>query len=390
MTATFALRYLRRKPGRGMVARFGPDTTDPAGSVCITIDERSASGRVPDGDGGIRIDVFPLDRRLPALRACSEPEPGTAVFAALVDAARRAAGAESPWHLATARAQALRYKPGDRCVFRYWLQGGGPGARMQRLTLVGKMYAEPRRAAAAYARLQQLWERTRLVPRPLALVADAGLVLCADVETIAVAPGAMAEGAAAALAQLHGCGLPSSGEPVRAAAREAEQVVARAELLAAFAPPLAGSVRAAAGRVATALGELPDVHPRPAHGSFKPSQLLATAAGLVVVDIDSFCFADPALDVGYFLAYLQPPGLVRPQWRRQRAAMARRFLDGYVASGGDAPALRSRSAVYEAAVLFKIATRRVHRMNSPRPHELVRLAERTGALLEGCEGGRPL
>jgi aminoglycoside phosphotransferase (APT) family kinase protein len=121
------------------------------------------------------------------------------------------------------------------------------------------------------------------------------------------------------------------------------------------------------------------------HGSFKPSQLLFRAdATVVVTDLDHCCLADPALDVGCFLAYLRPAAL----WQGSAAARASymaaasRFRLAYAAAlcvaGVRAPCAESalaRAAIYEAALLLKIATRRVHRLNSPRPRELEAILE---------------
>jgi hypothetical protein len=40
-----------------------------------------------------------------------------------------------------------------------------------------------------------------------------------------------------------------------------------------------------------------------------------------------------------------------------------------------------RSRLYEAALIFKIATRRVNRLNSPRPHELAAMLAEIAACL---------
>src|SRR5205085_7695898 len=81
-------------------------------------------------------------------------------------------------------------------------------------------------------------------------------------------------------------------------------------------------VQQLAQQLATHLEALqPDAY-RPAHGGFKASQLLFHSHHVFVVDFDGFCLADPALDVGYFLAYLRPSGL----WYR-RSGM-RQWFEG--------------------------------------------------------------
>src|SRR5207253_4018994 len=129
---------------------------------------------------------------------------------------------------------------------------------------------------------------------------------------------------------------------------------------------------------------------RPAHGGFKASQLLFHSHQVFVVDFDHFCLADPALDVGYFLAYLRPSGLWhhRPGMRGWFEGSAASFINAY------RQALRERSIdeatidgilqrtrLYEAALLFKIATRRVNRLNSRRPGELSAMLTEIAACL---------
>jgi aminoglycoside phosphotransferase (APT) family kinase protein len=151
------------------------------------------------------------------------------------------------------------------------------------------------------------------------------------------------------------------------------------DLLAAFVPSLAAHVRRVGQVIAHALVTTPAGGPCLNHGSFKPSQLVFCEPDRVVVtDLDHCCLADPALDLGYFLAYLRPAAL----WRGRGVARvwyeteAGRFSGAYTAaasakgaSQGAASAL-ARARLYEAAVMFKIAMRRLHRLNSPRPHEL--------------------
>jgi thiamine kinase-like enzyme len=142
---------------------------------------------------------------------------------------------------------------------------------------------------------------------------------------------------------------------------------------------MAVDVQLLAQELGTRLATLqPDVY-RPAHGGFKASQLLFHSHQVFVVDFDGFCLADAALDVGYFLAYLRPSGLWydRPgmrQWFEEAASVfIRSYRKAMAASGVSEAAIEGilqRSQLYEAALLLKIATRRVNRLNSPRSREL--------------------
>ena len=107
-----------------------------------------------------------------------------------------------------------------------------------------------------------------------------------------------------------------------------------------------------------------------------------------LVDFDQFCLADPALDVGYFLAYLRPAGL----WYRRAGrrawfeAAAEAFLSTYLrrlAERGESAetcaGIAGRAPVFEAALLLKIAARRVNRLHSPRAGEVAAVLDEVPA-----------
>jgi len=184
---------------------------------------------------------------------------------------------------------------------------------------------------------------------------------------------------AAVLARLHTSAVqPAEGAP-RTGAKEAKRARERAALIASHNPAQAEETQRLARELAARLeATRPDSY-RPAHGGFKSSQLLFHSHQVFVVDFDGFCMADAALDVGYFLAYLRPSGLWyhSPGMREWFEAAAHVFTTTYhqamLESGATSSAIDAileRSRLYEAALVFKIATRRVNRLNSPRPKEL--------------------
>jgi aminoglycoside phosphotransferase (APT) family kinase protein len=115
------------------------------------------------------------------------------------------------------------------------------------------------------------------------------------------------------------------------------------------------------------------------------------------VDFDQFCLADPALDVGYFLAYLRPAGL----WYRRAGrrawfeAAADAFLTTYLhrlaergESGATCAGIAGRAPVFEAALLLKIAARRANRLHSPRPGEVAAVLDEVSGSLAFAERSR--
>jgi hypothetical protein len=358
--------------------------------ACVSVDEQMLSERGADARATLR--WFPEDPGLRALAACCDPSTDPRVWTALERAARRLAGSQC--RLRGARAEPLRYKPHDRCLLRYHLELSGTSGRVIRLSVIAKAYHEldqARRADDLAGKL--IRQDAHVVPRPLGVIADLGVVLAEDVGPSLNVPGTLAlrpsfeairpyralESTAAALAVFHACSpIPDCAE--RAATREVVKVLERAELLGRSVPSAAGRLRRTGRRVADALSATRCGDPRLLHGSFKPSQLLfGEGARVVVTDLDHCCLGDPALDLGYFLAYLRPASM----WHGNAPARAwyhtatNRFRDAYLgalATSGappqDAHSALARAPIYEAALLLKIATRRAHRLNSPRPREL--------------------
>jgi hypothetical protein len=405
------LRYLRRKPGRGLVAVFGPDQRGQI--FTVTVDEQSLLG-VPDGaaTAGPTVRQFPVDPKLPHLDTVMAPAGHPALAAALESTARRFSDVPPDLPLLDVTAQPVRYKPGDRCVLRYRLvfgdpTGDGGAAGTRTCTLVAKLYREQEEAQAAddlLARLRQAgvsWTAAPLgvVPGlPLALTEDLGSSrdpVPAVSGLHVVHPGSPAavevvRAAARALAELHTSGLDTGGLNRRTGTVEAGRAAKRASLLEQYVPELTPQVRRVTGALCAALEGLPTDTLRPAHGSYKSSQLMVRDGAVFLVDFDQFCLADPALDVGYFLAYLRPAGLWyhrtgRRAWFEAAAEAFRSTYLDRLAERGESADVRAgiadRAPVFEAALLLKIAARRANRLHSPRPGEVAAvLAEVSGLL----------
>src|SRR5262245_10012953 len=143
------VRYLRRKPKRGLAVIYHVDelrssggapalqrTNNPNRSVSLTLDEEALDGpqirfssaqvrqsaikaepngvlRVPEL--GISVQAFPADASLPALAASCDTSEHGPVFQAL-QAAARVELQDTAWRLVSASAEPVRYKPANRCV----------------------------------------------------------------------------------------------------------------------------------------------------------------------------------------------------------------------------------------------------------------------------------
>ena len=396
------LRYLRRKPGRGLVAVFGPG--DLGDIYTVTVDERALTG-IPDdaAPSGPTVQPFPVDPHLPDLATVMAPGGHPPLAVALESAARRIHGVSPEWQLQDVAAQPVRYKPGDRCVIRYRLRFSGPattdGARIAAMTctLVAKLYRELHEAQDADELLTRLraLDAVAWTARPLGVVPGLPLALTEDLGSSrsavpahsgldVVHPGsedasAVVERAAGALAELHTNGLDTGDLRLRTAADEAAKAAKRARLLEQYVPEMTPDVRRVTGALCSRLAGLAADTVRPAHGSYKPSQLLVREGAVFLVDFDQFCLADPALDVGYFLAYLRPAGFWyhrtgRRAWFDVAADAFRTTYLQHLAERWESAAtcagIADRAPVFEAALLLKIAARRANRLHSPRPGEV--------------------
>ncbi len=485
------VRYLRRKPARGLAVIYAVDeigqrkksehTRDPHRSVSLTLDEQALDGAAiqfsatqvhetalevqPTGvlraeAIGLSAQAFPADNGLPALAASCDISLSS-VFSAIEQAAQTHLRDQN-WMLAQVVAEPVRYKPGNRCVIRYHLtlthrqrersgrdesrpysdeqeRSGRDESRpysdeQKQLTIFGKVYADPQQARSVQALQQRLYDEqvaklgsslvgltssTPLLPRPLGTVDEIGLTLNEAVQP-ASADEHMLTGTralqprlergrggeissislpeeelhltAVALARLHTSAVRPAGGAPRTGAKEAKRARERAALIASHNAAQAEETQQLAQDLAARLEAVEPDSYRPAHGGFKSSQLLFHSHQVFVVDFDGFCMADAALDVGYFLAYLRPSGLWyhSPGMRAWFEAAARVFTTTYrqaMAESGVVSAaidgILERSRLYEAALIFKIATRRVNRLNSPRPKELsAMLGEIASCLLE--------
>ncbi len=454
------VRYLRRKPGRGLAVIYTIDQVnipqkaglnDPNLAVSLTLDEQALSGthirfnaeqtsqaplevsptgvlRIPEL--GLAVQKFPADASLPALAASCDTAPHSPLWKTLQRAAQIQLHDEG-WQLTWAKADPIRYKPASRCVIRYHLQleqTQSTQLKQKTLMIFGKVYADPEKAGRLQSLQQQLYEEQikagdlPLLPHPLGILASLGLTfneaiqptmdhltdekwhvvrtgtrvlqpqfecgIGGSIKKILI-PEEELYLTGKALASLH-CSSVRSKDAPRTVAKEAKQVRMRATLIAAHNPVQADQVQTLAHQLASQLETLhPDSY-LPAHGGFKASQLLFHSYRVFIVDFDGFCLADPALDVGYFLAYLRPSGLWyhKQGMREWFDGAATVFLTGYCETmrmrgmtNKIIDSILERSRLYEGALLLKIATRRVNRLNSPRLQELSAILDEIKACL---------
>ncbi len=293
--------------------------------------------QVPAEGIGIAVRAFPADPDLPTLGRALD----TTLMRGILGRAVPGTGGDRA--IGRCAVDVVRYPRAERCVLRYRLSVGAGGAGELRHPVVfGKVYGDDSAATTAAA-LRFLRAGLRVlpgslrvdVPQPLAVIPPLRLGLTEAIAGRPVLPellkrscdaggepdprlsGAVASAARVAAA-VHGCDASGTRLPVRDLAGELAAVERDLASLKPVWPEVAAYLRR---RVAAALeglaengpgaGGWPEV-PVLAHGDLTPGQVLLDPSGRVgLVDVDTLCVAEPALDLGRFLAYLHVAGVRR-------------------------------------------------------------------------------
>ncbi|MCV2491802.1 phosphotransferase [Geodermatophilus sp. YIM 151500] len=368
----------------------------PSGSERVLLVE------VPRSGADVVVRPFPADPGLPTLPRAVDPVVMREVLGQVVP------GTGGPRAVGWFAVDVVHHPRRDRCVLRYRLAPGtgGPG-RPRHPVVFGKVYADPAAPAAAAAALRLLRtglrplpDGTRVaVPRPLAVVPGLRLGLVEEIpgrpvlpELLTTAcragehpggtdphelPDAVATAARLAAA-VHACSPDGAPLPVRTLDGERAATESELALLEPVWPGPAARLRRGLDRALRAAGDPcgPAATRGPsgsglAHGDLTPGQVLVDGTGGAgLVDVDTLCLAEPALDLGRFLAYLQVTGVRRaPSAEPLLAELSALFvaswlgsrLDQRPAAGGTRPPaaaavreLRTRTAAYRALALARM------------------------------------
>jgi len=281
---------------------------------------------------GVTVNAYPVDPGLPSLPTVLDPRVfGPALVSALGDEVLSGDAVPADVDL-----QLLRYRPGRRATFRVTVAGSRSSG-----TYVAKVYHDGAKAAAVAGEGRALVAGPSQAPLVLAPVVahlpDLAVVVqgfldghglavpFADGATTAPDEADLAR-AAEALAVLHGRSVPS-GRP-RPVDRELHRFVGRATAIRSVDPDAGEVLLEAANRL---LGLHTDPGPLSlVHGDCKPSQFLVTADGVAILDLDHCGIADPAYDVGNFVASLRQHGIrTSPAGALAAEAPASTFVSAY-------------------------------------------------------------
>ncbi|MGH8860347.1 MAG: ABC transporter transmembrane domain-containing protein [Jatrophihabitantaceae bacterium] len=322
------------------------------------------------------LHAFPVDPDRPGLLAATDPD---ALAHTLVETLGTAGEGLS---LVECRPDVVHYDR-YRCVLRYEVRWRlGATDRTLKQVVFGKVYADDHGTTvrpaieAVLAHAQHGGARAFLVPRFRGYLPEPRLALLDAIpgtprltrlvrERIADAARDGAAGDA-----LASCGqitatwhdIPADiGASVRSLRTEYDAACAEVAEIASLAPALAESLSGAL----VAVAGLRDDEPLPAvfaHGDLTPGQFLFDGPLRGLVDFDTTCRAEPALDLGRFTAHLAvSAGKAQTAARRadagQTADLTSAFLSEYLHAAGvrDTAGWLVRTAAYRRVSLVRLA-----------------------------------
>ncbi|HJZ48694.1 MAG TPA: phosphotransferase [Roseiflexaceae bacterium] len=346
------------------------------------------------------IHTFPIDGDLPILVDVTDRRVVPELLATMLPEARAGRFIPRDCHVELAH-----YGRQHRCTLRYTLTDDGAEQRV----VYGKVAADgsgARTGPAIAALRERLDPRAVNIPEVLAYGPDLQLLL---LEAIPGKPqvarllkarlaGETASGALTLEDAIGACG------PIAAAMHNTGIELGRRRALQDELDWLAQSILALS-RVSPELGaRLQDwlaqttaaadrTTPLPlcfSHGDFTYTQLIFDGQQSGLVDFDTICQAEPALDLGQFLAY-QRLAILKDQRRsapmpaEATELLCERFLQNYIAARGpaigDERELRERAAVYEVLMLLRLAIHSWQKLKVSRlEHTLTLLEERVSCL----------
>jgi aminoglycoside phosphotransferase (APT) family kinase protein len=347
--------YVRYKPGTSCLVayRAAPGAPPTLYAVARRPSDVEKLRKVQRGlsDGGAPVVGVLLEEAIEVRGARADAE--LHGLARLLDAAgRRQMLAERFAHLpdlAPGGLVPLAYKPERRFVARLEGTGGSSG--------VLRLYTDYDFAAAAEAAVAFRSRRELRLARCLGK-SNRNRVLVLEWLEGEPLPRLLAESGmrtealhrvGSALAELH-AQAPKSLE--RRSVAPPVPVLSRAvAAVAALQPHLADRAARIACRVTEFLEDSP---PPPCwiHGDFYADQLVVTADGIGVLDLDRTRRGDPAADLGEFLGHLESDALAGRLGPAELDALRAALLDGYGVGEG---VLRVRVRVHSAAALLRLA-----------------------------------
>jgi len=315
------------------------------------------------------VHPFPIDADLPTLVGATD----RALAAEVLDAPAKSCSIAL-----------VQYGRRHRCVLRYQRDDRDPPT-----CVYGKVYADDRgaRVEPMVAALATAVPHTVLVPRVLGYRADLRLSLLEALPGQRAPAGAVVDDAARIAAALHRSDIAVGAD--RSIDAELSDLHDDVLLVQHISPEVGALLLDLLATIAVAAENSERLPPVFSHGDFTPSQLLTGERRCGLVDFDSIARAEPALDLGQFLAYLRiAMAKAEPSAGRDGADRpAEGFLATYVraadAEAGEG-ALRARARVYETISLLRCTAHAWQQLKATRAQTaLAILLQQVGRLRGG-------
>jgi hypothetical protein len=324
---------------------------------------RETIGVVEVDRAGARARLLHEDAALPGLGPALDAEVMRARFAALQG------GAIATDSIRECAIATVRYKPNVSCVLRYRITAVGGEA-----SVFGKLVAgRARELASTLAGLETVSGSEPLMPRIPTLVG-----FWPDLELVAqlAAPGQslgtaifdrgsraavrrrLMRRAGHALGAFHTCVDAPAAR--RTLSDDLVELQGYRELFVRLAAELAGSFDHSVDALATLARDLPEPAAVASHGALRTGHYLVGRSDMALIDLDGFCSANAARDVGNLLAYLDWLTIRNPNAASLVKEAERDFLAGYEAV---AKLPTDWLPIYRTASMLKIAGRRLRSLS---------------------------
>lgn len=276
---------------------------------------------------GLEFRTQPGDIALATLPALTDPEEARVL---IEHGIRGSSPKYADLRIEACRPKVMRYKPGSRCTVLYDVQY--PEAERERRwpdPVIAKTHHGPK-GRNAHEAMVALWSSPLrhsgnvAIAEPLGFLPEENVLLQGPLKEERTLKQQLrlslqqqtrpleelrtyVEKTARGLADLHGCGAKAGD--TWTFEEEMGEVRDRVARLTKVDPRLAG----VAEPLFTRLQGIAEAHPAdpagPAHRSFRPAQVLIHEGAISFIDFDSFCQAEPALDVSLFFSTFRDLGL---------------------------------------------------------------------------------
>lgn len=316
-------------------------------------------------DPGLVLRSLGLDDRIDGLRLLRKPSAMKSVLLQhVVPAGVRVSGVNP---------EVLRHRLGKRCIVRVrFKERGSDAGKSARGSVVAKFYNDRTdRGRQVFEAMGRLWSdglggrAQDRVSEPIAYLPEWRAVLMEDVPGT---PLSLLDGerrivgtaaAGRALAKLHRCRHPVSGH--HTVDDEIAMLAGWVGLIGDVYPELGAEAAAALGTVRNALDGCRDFEPALVHRDYYEKQVLIDGTHAVLIDFDTLCQGDPALDVGNFLAQQKLAEL-------KGAASSERLEEAFLAGYGEALSadVVRRIEGYSKSTLLRLAC--LYSLRSPWTH----------------------